>query len=88
VFLLRLETHLRSQTQWHWSYLTNQLGFQVIPLAACDAAAERYLILDVGRYKCRPAWATASELFNAMNTTDADAGDKTRGFALVSKTGS
>jgi len=46
------------------------------------------LILDVARYEYRPAWATASERFNAMNTTDADAGDKTRGFALVSKTGS
>jgi len=31
---------------------------------------------------------TASERFNAMNTTDPDAGDKTRGFVLVSKTGS
>ncbi len=55
---------------------------------ANDAAADRFLILDVARYKYRPAWATASELFNAMNTTDPDAGNKTRGFALVSKTGS
>jgi hypothetical protein len=45
------------------------------------------LILDVARYRYRPHGVTASERFNAMNTTDAGAGDKTRGFALLSKTG-
>ena len=55
------------------------------PLGAYDAAADRFLILDVARYKYPPAWVTASELFNAMNTTDPDNGDKTRGFALIAK---
>jgi hypothetical protein len=42
------------------------------------------LILDVARYKYSPAWVTASERFNAMNTTEAGVGDMTKGFALIS----
>jgi hypothetical protein len=58
---------------------------QFSPLAAYDGATDRFLILDVARYKYPPASVTASELFNVMNTTDPDNVDKTRGFALVSK---
>jgi hypothetical protein len=38
----------------------------------------------VSRYKYPPVWVTASDLFDAMNTTDADNQNKTRGFVLVS----
>jgi hypothetical protein len=30
VFHLCPEERSRSQTQWHWSYLTNQIGFRLI----------------------------------------------------------
>lgn len=57
------------------------------PLAAYDAAADRFLILDVARYKYPPAWVTAPELFNAMNTPDPDNAGKTRGYALITRNG-
>jgi hypothetical protein len=60
-------------------------GGHISPLAAYDAKADRFLILDVARYKYPPVWVTASDLFDAMNTTDADNDNKTRGFVIVSK---
>ena len=62
-----------------------QLGGHISPLAAYDAEADRFLILDVARYKYPPVWVTAKDLFDAMNTTDSDNQNKTRGFVLVSK---
>jgi Phytochelatin synthase len=53
------------------------------PVAAYDAETDRFLILDVSRYKYPPVWVTAPELFAAMNTTDADNQNRTRGFVLV-----
>ena len=60
-------------------------GGHISPLAAYDAKADRFLILDVARYKYPPVWVTASDLFDAMNTTDSDNENKTRGFVVVSK---
>ncbi len=58
-------------------------GGHISPLAAYDAETDRFLILDVSRYKYPPVWVTAADLFNAMNTTDADNQNRTRGFVLV-----
>lgn len=60
-------------------------GGHISPLAAYDAETDRFLILDVARYKYPPVWVMATDLFNAMNTTDSDNENKTRGFVLVSK---
>jgi hypothetical protein len=60
-----------------------ETGGHISPLAAYDAKTDRFLILDVSRYKYPPVWVTASDLFDAMNTTDADNQNKTRGFVLV-----
>ena len=60
-------------------------GGHISPLAAYDAETDRFLILDVSRYKYPPVWVTASQLFAAMNTTDSDNENKTRGFVLVEK---
>ncbi len=60
-------------------------GGHISPLAAYDAKADRFLILDVARYKYPPVWVTASDLFDAMNTTDSDNENKARGFVVVSK---
>ena len=55
------------------------------PLAGYDAATDRFLILDVARYKYPPVWVKTSELFSAMNTVDQQTGSKTRGFVLIQK---
>jgi len=62
-------------------------GGHISPLAAYDAETDRFLILDVARYKYPPVWVKADELFTAMNTTDADNQNKTRGFVLVRRVG-
>jgi hypothetical protein len=60
-------------------------GGHISPLAAYDAKTDRFLILDVARYKYPPVWVTASDLFDAMNTRDADNENKTRGYVLIAK---
>jgi len=60
-----------------------QVGGHISPLAAYDGKADRFLILDVARYKYPPVWVKTADLFAAMNTPDASNGDKTRGFVLV-----
>jgi Phytochelatin synthase len=63
-----------------------QTGGHISPLAAYDARVDRFLILDVARYKYPPVWVKAFDLFDAMNTTDAANDNKTRGYVLVAKT--
>jgi len=43
-------------------------GGHISPLAAYDAEADRFLILDTARYKYSPVWVTAADLFAAVNT--------------------
>ena len=59
-----------------------QTGGHISPLAAYDAKVDRFLILDVARYKYPPVWVKTSDLFDAMNTTDAANDNKTRGYVL------
>jgi hypothetical protein len=47
-----------------------ETGGHISPLAAYDSKSDRFLILDVARYKYPPVWVSASDLFVAMNTTD------------------
>jgi Phytochelatin synthase len=54
-------------------------------LAAYDEKADRFLVLDVARYKYPPVWVKASDLFDAMNTVDSVNAGKTRGYVLVTK---
>ena len=69
------------------NYLRNTIGEQtgghISPLAAYDAKADRFLILDVARYKYPPVWVKTTDIFDAMNTPDPSNDDKTRGFVLV-----
>ena len=58
-------------------------GGHISPLAAYDIESDRFLILDVARYKYPPVWVTTADLFAAMKTTDSDNENKTRGFVLV-----
>ncbi len=65
--------------------IRQERGGHISPLAAYDAKSDRFLILDVARYKYPPVWVTASDLFAAMNTTDSANNNKTRGYVLVTK---
>ena len=71
------------------NYFRNTLGQQkgghFSPLAAYDKETDRFLILDVARYKYPPVWVKAEELFAAMNTKDSDNNDKSRGYVLISR---
>jgi hypothetical protein len=63
--------------------LGQQAGGHISPLAAYDDKADRFLIMDVARYKYPPVWVKASDLFDAMNTPDASNDGKMRGYVLV-----
>ena len=71
------------------NYFRNALGQQkgghFSPLAAYDKETDRFLILDVARYKYPPVWVKAEELFAAMNTKDSDNDDKSRGYVLITR---
>jgi len=58
-------------------------GGHISPIAAYNEQSDRFLILDVSRYKYPPVWVKAADLWRAMATLDSDSG-KTRGFVLVS----
>ncbi len=65
--------------------LGQEIGGHISPLAAYDEKADRFLVLDVARYKYPPVWVSTSDLFDAMNTTDAANENKTRGYVLISQ---
>ncbi|QEX15174.1 hypothetical protein FRZ44_04540 [Hypericibacter terrae] len=58
-------------------------GGHISPLAAYDGTSDRFLILDVARYKYPPVWVTAADLFAAMNTIDSDNENRSRGYVLI-----
>jgi hypothetical protein len=66
-----LRGELGQDTGAHWS-----------PLAAYHQASDRFLVLDVARFRYPPYWARAEDLFRAMNTRDLDAG-RSRGWLVV-----
>ncbi|HLO84958.1 MAG TPA: phytochelatin synthase family protein [Nostocaceae cyanobacterium] len=61
-----------------------ETGGHISPIAAYNEKTDRFLILDVSRYKYPPVWVKASDLWKAMNTVDSTSG-KTRGFVFVSR---
>jgi hypothetical protein len=69
------------------NYLRRSIGQErgghISPLGAYDADTDRFLILDVARYKYPPVWVKAGELFDAMNTPDSDNDNRTRGYVLI-----
>ena len=70
------------------NYLRKEIGQErgghISPLAAYNELTDRFLIMDVSRYKYPPVWVKTADLWKAMNTVDSTAG-KTRGFVLVGK---
>jgi hypothetical protein len=67
------------------SALGQKTGGHISPLAAYDEDTDRFLILDVSRYKYPPVWVGAAELFDAMNTRDADNDNRSRGFVVAGR---
>jgi hypothetical protein len=61
-----------------------ETGGHISPLAAYDAKADRFLILDVARYKYPPVWVKTEDLYGAMNTPDQSNANKHRGYVLIS----
>lgn len=54
------------------------------PIAAYDAASDRFLILDVARYKYPPVWVKAEDVWKAIDTTDLSS-QKKRGVLILKK---
>ena len=69
------------------NYLRREIGQEkgghISPLGAYDGDTDKFLILDVARYKYPPVWVKAADLFGAMNTTDSDNNNRTRGYVLI-----
>jgi hypothetical protein len=64
--------------------IQQERGGHISPLAAYDESSDRFLILDVARYKYPPVWVRSDELFAAMATTDSDNDNRSRGYVIVS----
>ncbi len=54
------------------------------PLAAYHEGEDRFLLMDVARYKAPPCWVKASMLHEALLDIDTSSG-KSRGFLIVSR---
>ena len=67
------------------SAIGQEKGGHISPLAAYDADTDRFLVLDVSRYKYPPIWVEAEALYGAMDTPDADNGGQSRGFVVVGR---
>ncbi len=66
--------------------INQESGGHISPLAAYNEETDRFLILDVSRYKYPPIWVKAEELWQGMQTIDVASG-KTRGFVLIARQG-
>jgi Phytochelatin synthase len=70
------------------NYLRREIGQEkgghISPIAAYNAQSDRFLILDVSRYKYPPVWVKTADLWKAMNTQDSTSG-KSRGFVFINR---
>ncbi|MDB2592834.1 phytochelatin synthase family protein [Gammaproteobacteria bacterium] len=62
---------LDADNQWiignfHRKYIHEVGNGHFSPIAAYDQVSDRFLILDVARYKYPPIWVKASDLYRAM----------------------
>jgi len=69
---------------FHRQGLAELGGGHFSPLAAYAPEADKFLIMDVARYKYPPVWATSKDIYTAMNTID-NSSNLTRGFAILSE---
>ncbi len=64
------------------SVIGQDTGGHISPLAAFNEAEDRFLILDVARYKYPPVWVKTEALFQAMLSVD-EASNKSRGYIII-----
>lgn len=55
------------------------------PLAAYNQSADKFLILDVARYKYPPVWISTKELYKSMHERIDSSSNLHRGYLVVSK---
>ncbi|MEI8396251.1 MAG: phytochelatin synthase family protein [Rhodospirillaceae bacterium] len=67
---------------FHRKYIGQDGAGHHSPLAAYDATSDRFLLLDVARYRLPPVWVPAADLWASMNTEDSDA-KANRGFLVI-----
>ncbi|WP_107670163.1 phytochelatin synthase family protein [Cyanothece sp. BG0011] len=87
-FRQRIITNLKQENNFVLvNYLRSSIGQErgghISPIAAYNEQSDRFLILDVSRYKYPPVWVKAEDLWKATNTVDS-VSKKTRGFVLIS----
>jgi len=62
-----------------------EVGYgHISPLGAYDAKSDRFLIMDVARYKYPPAWVKTADLYAALDTVDRGNNGATRGYVILS----
>ena len=64
--------------------INQESGGHISPIAAYNEKSDRFLILDVSRYKYPPVWVKTADLWKAINTVDSSTG-KSRGFVMISE---
>jgi hypothetical protein len=62
--------------------IKQESGGHISPVAAYHAGEDRFLILDVSRYKYPAVWVKAEALWGAMRTMDNDSA-RSRGYVIV-----
>ncbi len=76
--------HRRVIVDFNRQTLHQKGGGHFSPLAAYHAGDDRFLLMDVARYKLPPCWVKADVLFDALTSTDSTS-QKSRGFLIVSR---
>lgn len=83
MFAMR-DSNSRVILNFHRKPLGQSGGGHHSPIAAYDPKSDRFLVLDVARYKFVPYWVTAEDLWKAANTMDNDA-KAMRGIIVIEK---
>jgi hypothetical protein len=63
-------------------YIGEMGGGHFSPLAAYDAKSDRFLLMDVARYRYPPVWVTSKALWHAMSDVDGS-NKKPRGYIML-----
>ena len=86
-----LTTAMQSDNQriivdFHRKALGQKGGGHFSPLAAYNSTVDRFLLLDVARYKLPPCWVPTDSLHTAMTDIDPVSG-RSRGFIVIERAG-
>jgi len=68
---------------FHRKYLNEMGGGHFSPLAAYDEKTDRFLLLDVARYKYPPVWVKTDDLYRAIHLNEKGEVVNFRGYLVV-----